>query len=162
MNDNNFQFDKRDVVRIAFERHVDRFCNVMEQYNCSNPHVVKAAMMYAFDQDSDLRWFGPNTFNADINIKHFCRCIYHLFCNGFFRGSSCCGTSMTIEKLSHIILAHDTCDKDADINPEKLILDNESYRQTTILSYMKADTCIKSFESTCRNLIKENFSANEQ
>ena len=158
LNERNI-VDQREQIENAFIEHVDQFCFVMqEKMSRENTDLVRRAMLYAFDNDTNLNWFGSSSRLSSINVHHFCRLVYHLFQNSFFEYAKCCGDDLTPDSIAHILLGHENCSKYACSNPNIQIFDGEKYKLETISSYMYKKANVGGFETFCKSLKRSNFS----
>lgn len=152
----------KDMYRDAFIGAVDLYVSIMkEKMSAENARRLGKVMMYVYDNDKDGKWFAPRSGKESFNVVNFCRMQYYLYNNGFYVDAMCCGKVMDLNDISHLIVGHENCDKDAVVHKELSIIAPNSLLQSTINIYIRKDTLCKSFEDFCANLIPANFSKKE-
>lgn len=145
----------RDLLRMEFEKYVLRFTFMMQEHmNLDYTDKTYKAMMFAFDNDEKLTWFTPRNSEETINIPCFCRLLYHLNKKGFFNFATCCGKKMNIESIAHLLVGHTECKDSCTSDPDKSVIDEEKLKRSTILTYIKQDSGIPSFEKFCKEHLR--------
>lgn len=144
------------TVRIVFMAQAEGLCNIVNAYMgkkyCDR---LMAAMIQVFDSENGIQWFKPRKPQERFNTACFCRMVYNLYTNGFFREASVNGNLFKTENLRNCIVEQFAI-AEAAASADNPSQKEPTYRESTINTYMH-DSAIKDFEKFCAEILPNNF-----